>query len=201
MKKLLVILLMLAFSFGYSQTLKLNNGKFSINNEGSAITDTITVEYAYIKTKAHGFYAFEDSAVVVDAVKDTWVHVTNASGNLFTEIQTNAGFRISGDTIYFNATPKAGFFPHVIFHWGIDCHGGNNEDYEVRMYNIDNDEGIVRKAEGTTTGANNRIEIGTASYDRHATFGDRYIMQVLNRTNNNDITLENGSIYLEISHY
>jgi hypothetical protein len=163
--------------------------------------DTIYTEYAYIKNKAHGFYAFEDSAVVVDAVQDTWVHVANSTGNLFTAIQTDAGFIISGDTIYFNAQAVDGLFPHVVFHWGIDCFGGNNEDYEIRMYNIDNDEGIVRKAEGTTTGANNRIEIGTTSYDRHATFGDRYIMQVLNTTNSNDITLENGSIYLEVSHY
>jgi hypothetical protein len=163
--------------------------------------DTIITEFSYCKTKAHGFYAFEDSAVVIDCVQDNWVQVTNATKNLFTEIQTNEGFTISGDTIIFNEYNLVGGFPHVIFHWGVDGHGGNNEDYELRIYNVSNTEGVVRKAEGSATGANNRIEIGTTSYDRHAAFGDRWVLQIMNKTNSNDFTIENGSIYLEVSHY
>ena len=183
-----------------SATIGINNSILKVSENG-AYVDTLQTEFSFIKTKAHGFYAFEDSTVVIDCTQNVWVQITNATGNLFTAIQTNEGFSISGDTIIFNEYYRTGFLPHILFHWGADGFGGNNEDYEIRIYNIDNDEGVVRKAEGTTTGANNRIEIGTTSYDRHASFGDRYILQIMNKTNSNDFTVENGSIYLEVSHY
>ena len=163
---------------------------------------------AYVKgvisdRKDHGFYAFEDSSVVIDCTKDTWVQITNAANDLFTAIQTNEGFIISGDTITFNSTDSiASSNIHILFHWGIDGHGGNNEDFEVRIYDITNDAGIVRKAEGSGTGANNRIEIGTTSYARtNIKSGNKFILQIMNKTNNNDFTVENGSIYMEVSHY
>jgi hypothetical protein len=171
------------------------------DGEGVFHADTIVAKYVFNLTKSHGFYAFEDSAEVINCTQNVWVQVTNTTGTLFTEIQTNEGFIISGDTIYYNKYTRPSVTLHILFHWGIDGFAGNNEDYEVRIYNVDNDEGVVRKAEGTTTGANNRIEIGTSSYDRHASFGDRYILQIMNKTNSNDFTIENGSIYLEVSHY
>ena len=202
MKHTLTILLMfLGLSmFGQIGTAKYNTN-VSIDGNGTLTADTIVTEFIYNLAKSHGFYAFEDSAVVIDCTQNVWVQVTNATNNLFTAIQTDEGFTISGDTITFNQYTRPGLTPHVIIHWGVDGHGGNGEDYEVRMKNVDNDAGVVRKAEGTTTGANNRIEIGTTSYDRHAAFNDRYIMQILNRTDNDDFTIENGSIYLEVSHY
>jgi hypothetical protein len=170
------------------------------DGKGVFHSDTIVAKYVFNLTKSHAFYAFEDSAVVIDCTQNVWVQVTNTTGTLFTEIQTNEGFIISGDTIYYNKYTRPSVFPHILFHWGIDGYAGNNEDYEVRIYNIDNTEGIVRKAEGTTTGANNRIEIGTTSYDRHAAFGDRYIMEILNRTDNDDFTIENGWMTLVRKH-
>jgi hypothetical protein len=163
--------------------------------------DTITALEIYNKTKDHGFFAFEDSAVVINCTQDTWVQVTNATNTLFDGVQEGQGFDISGDTITFNADARSDLTPHIIFHWGIDGHAGNGEDYEVRIYNIDNTAGVVRKAEGTTSGANNRISIGTTSYDINSAYGDRYIMQIMNKTNSGDFTIENGSIYLEVSHY
>ena len=155
----------------------------------------------FIKNKAHGFYAFEDSAVVIDCTQDAWVQITNSTNNLFTAVQDNAGFTISGDTIYFSQPALAGMIPHIVFHYGIDGYAGNNEDYEVRIFNVSNNAGVMRKSEGSTTGAANRIEIGTTAYDNTAAFGDAYILQIVNRTNSNDFTIENGSVYLEVSHY
>lgn len=156
-----------------------------------------------LNRKDHGFYAFEDSAVVIDCTQDTWVQVTNATNDLFTAIQTNEGFTISGDTITFVSTDSIdGSNIHIIFHWGIDGHAGNGEDYEVRIYDVTNSAGIVRKAEGTTTGANNRIEIGSTSYARNnIKTGNKFILQINNKTDNDDFTIENGSIYMEVSHY
>lgn len=181
-----------------NDTVKIN-GTLDVTKNFSA--DTITALEIYNKTKDHGFFAFEDSAVVIDCTQNTWVQVTNATNNIFDGIQEGQGFDISGDTITFNSSAKADLHPHIIIHWGIDGFAGNGEDYEVRIYNIDNTAGIARKAEGTTTGSNNRVEIGSTSYDINSTYGDRYILQIMNKTNSNDFTIENGSIYIEVSHY
>lgn len=176
-------------------------GFLSLNEAVSdEVFDSLTAEVAYIKTKAHGFFAFEDSSVVIDCPADTWVQVTNSTNDLFTAVQDGEGFDISGDTITFNQTDN-GLNPHIILHWGVDGHAAAGEDYEVRMYNIDNADGVVRKAEGSTDGANNRISIGTTSYDASADYGDRYILQINNKTDSDDFTIENGSVYLEVSHY
>jgi hypothetical protein len=172
-----------------------------VDGKGTFYADTVRSEFSYTLTKHHGFYAFEDSAAAPDLTQNTWAHITNASNTLFTAVQDGQGFVIVNDTFHFNVPSQAGLHPHIIFHYGVDGHGGNNEDYEVRVYNVTGGRGVVRKAEGSTSGANNRIEIGTTAYDSGSNFGDRYVLQIVNRTNNNDFTFENGSIFMEVSHY
>jgi len=178
-----------------------DNDYLKFNADSTTFTGTIKADIVRSKTKSHGFFAFEDSAVVIDCTKDTWVHITNTTNTLFLGVQEGQGFDISGDTITFNEAAQGDLIPHVIIHWGIDGYAAVNEDYEVRIFNIDNASGVVRKAEGTTTGSTNRITIGTTSYDVNSSFGDRYILQIMNKTNSNDFTIENGSIYIEVSHY
>jgi hypothetical protein len=190
----------------------LKNGTTYIGDASSTTDPIMTVNttdstvdvrgWLMVDRKDHGFYAFEDSSVVIDCSTDTWVQVTNGTKTLFSAVQTDAGFTIQNDTITFNPHDTiSGTSPHIIFHWGVDGHGANGEDFEVRIYNVTSATGIVRKAEGSTSGANNRIEIGTTSYDNAANVGDKYVLQIKNVGSNNDFTIENGSIYMEVSHY
>lgn len=190
-----LIILLLSVSFAYGQDLNVNKGG------NVTFIDTLLTEFAYIKTKAHAFYGFEDSTVTPDLTQNTWQHITNATNNLFTAVQDGAGIVIVNDTFYFNQPSKAGLHPHILFHFGVDGYSGINEDYEVRGFNVTDNRGVVRKAEGTGDGANNRISIGTTAYDSGASYGDKYVLQIINKTNNNDFTFENGSIYMEVSHY
>lgn len=176
------------------------NGNATINGNWN-FTDTIMAAEGFIKNKAHGFYAFEDSAIVINMTDDTWAQVTNSTNTLFTAVQDGAGFTISGDTIYFTQASMAGTTPHIVFHYGIDGYGSINNDFECRIFNVSNNAGVMRKAEKSGEGASNRISLGTTAYDNQAAFGDAYIIQVRNTTNNDDLTVENGSIYLEVSHY
>jgi hypothetical protein len=178
----------------------LKNGNTTINGNWT-FTDTIMADEGFIKNKAHGFYAFEDSAIVISMTQNNWAQVTNASGDLFTAVQDNAGFTISGDTIYFNQPSMAGTTPHIVFHYGVDGYGSLNNDFECRVFNVSNNAGVMRKSEKSGEGANNRISIGTTAYDNQTTYGDAYIIQVRNTTNNDDLTVENGSIFLEVTHY
>jgi hypothetical protein len=178
----------------------LKNGNTTVNGNWT-FTDTIMAAEGFIKNKAHGFYAFEDSAIVVSMTQNDWAQVTNASHNLFTAVQDGAGFVISGDTIYFTQAAMAGTTPHIVFHYGVDGYGSVNNDFECRIFNVSNNAGVMRKSEKSGEGANNRISIGTTAYDPQTTYGDAYIIQVRNTTNNDDLTVENGSIFLEVTHY
>ena len=196
MKLLIILLFSVNFAFGQDYGIWSDTKVY-----GHLTCDTLTTEFAYIKTKAHGFYGFEDSTVTPDLTQDVWEHITNATNDLFTAVQDGEGFVIVNDTFHFNAPTKAGLHPHIKFDYGVDGYGGNNEDYEVRLFNVTDSRGVIRKSGGSTTGVNNRISIGTTAYDNGSSFGDRYVLQIRNRTNNNDFTFENGSIYMEVSHY
>jgi len=176
------------------------NNKIRVDSNGTLFVDTIVTEFMYAKTKAHGFYAFEDSSVVIDCVQNVWVNITNATGNLFTEIQTNEGFIISGDTITYNNFGRGGLFPHVKIEYEADGSGGNNKIFSFRIYNIDNDAGVVKKVT-TKAGVNDQVAISGLAYDRHASINDRYVFQVMNKTDNTNFTINDGAIYLEVSHY
>lgn len=171
-----------------------------ITGNGDLATDTIEAEFAFIKTKAHGFYAFEDSTVVIDCTQDVWVQITNPAGNIFTEIQTNEGFIISGDTIYFNRYSRTGLHPHVEIRYEIDGTGGNNVSFSFRMKNVTQNFGVVKKST-TKAGANDQLSIQGTAYDRQAAFGDAYIFEIRNNTNSTDFTVTDGGIKLEVSHY
>lgn len=176
------------------------NSKVVIDENGTLFADTIITEFTYNKTVAHGFYAFEDSAVVIDCILNTWVQITNEWGNLFTEIQTNEGFIMSGDTIYFNNYERAGLFPHVEIRYEIDGSGGNNVSFSFRMKNVTQDFGVVKKST-TKAGQNDQLAISGTAYDRHANFGDAYIFEIRNNTNSTDFTVTDGGIKLKVDHY
>ena len=176
------------------------NSKVDIDSNGTLYADTIISEFVYAKTLAHGFYAFEDSAVVIDCVQDTWVQITNATNNLFTEIQTNEGFIISRDTIYFNNYERAGLFPHVEIRYEVDGTGNNNVSFSFRIKNVTNDAGVVKKST-TKAGANDQLSIQGTAYDKLAGFGDAYIFEIRNNSNSSDFTATDGGLKLRVEHY
>jgi hypothetical protein len=167
----------------------------------NVVSDTITTEYIYIKNKAHGHYAFQDSAILLDLTQNVWQQITNATGTLFTAVQDGEGFTISGDSIYFDDHPVSGLHPHIYVNWAI---GGtptaNNKIFEFRIRNVTDDRGIIPRGK-IKAGANDFIDISRPSYDVQADFGDVYIMEMRNVTDNTDFTVDNAVIYLEVSHY
>jgi len=196
MRTLIVILLsvvLLSSSVVY-------NSVFRVDKVLGAFVDTLQTEFQFNKNKAHGFFAFEDSAVVIDCTKDTWVPITNATGNLFQEIQTNQGFIRSGDTFTYNQFFRPDFHPHIEIDYKADGTAGNNKIFSLRIFNITQNYGVVAKTT-TKAGINDQIVLIGFAYDREAQFGDKYVMQIMNKSDNTNFTVVDASIKFNISHY
>lgn len=161
------------------------------------------IDKILVNNKSHGFYAFEDSAVTIaiDA-QNTWYHVTNATGTLYSKIQDGAGFTMVNDTIQFTATDSIpGSSPHLLFHFGLDGEGTNAKTYQIRIYNVTQGIGLVRKATATALGAGTEIGMQSVAYTTVSNINDKFILQVRNITDDADFVVWDGSVYVEVSHY
>ena len=154
-----------------------------------------------IYSKIHGYFACVDQSEEISiSVASTWYQITNATNDLFTDVQTNAGIINTSDTFVVNATAVTGSYIHMKIDFKISGHGAVNVDWDVEVYNQTQAYSVPTKVQLTTTGANNRETGSAVAYDKTAAFGDVYILRIQNTTNTTNFTVTNAAIWLEASH-
>ncbi len=142
---------------------------------------------------SHGFYSFEDETETITiSTINVWEQVTNATNDLYTDVESEH-MSISGDTIEINTTGHYKFTVNNI----VD--GGNNVNYEIRVFNVTDAAGVPVKGAITTRGSS-FDPLNCFSYDVNATANDRYVIQIRNTSGTANLDMIDGSIYVEITH-
>jgi hypothetical protein len=197
-----IIILLTSFSFSQTSSTIVKDNLIVGGN--AKIVGELEAEKVLQDVKSHCFYAFEDSSYTLTmATQNVWYHVTNLNNNLFTKVQDGQGFVMSGDTIHFFATDSIkGSTPHLVFHYGLDGDGENQQTYQIRMFNVTKNQGLLSKATATAFGGGTEIGMSRTAYITNGRIGDKYIMQIRCITGaNKTFDLWDGSIYAEVSHY
>jgi hypothetical protein len=152
--------------------------------------------------RVHGYFGFADgSQEIAVGTVNTWTKITNATDDLFQNIQTNAGIVLDDDDFHFNIAEITGYYGHMKFDFKIVGHGGNNVDFDIEIYNITQSKSLPVKVQITTGGANNRVTGTGIAYDMESNFGDKYKMRIQNTTNGTSFTVTNAAVWIELSHY
>jgi hypothetical protein len=173
--------------------ISVSNTLASLGLSDSLITKKVRADRVHVDSIWHAYGGFQDSAVVVDIVSsNTWYHVTNASGTLWTGLEGD-GITMSGDTVII---ANAGDYPGSI---SITVNGVTATDYHFRVFNVTQNEqsGFITGA--TTEGTGNYTNISFNVY-LEANAGDRFVMQVENTSSTQDITFEHANFYISYLH-
>jgi len=152
------------------------------------------------RAKVHGFYAVEDATELIDLTENIWAHVTNGTNDLFSAIQTDAGFILVDDKFKFNRDAITDYRAHITIDFQIVLTGGNNKNIEVRMYNITRDAHVPIKASGRTNSAG-YLTLSGRAYEMYGDFDDEFKIEVRNTTDSTDVTVTDCGVFLEVNHY
>jgi hypothetical protein len=103
----------------------------------------------------------------------------------------------SGDTIQYQDTRAC----HLMIDININGTTSNaSDDLWLRIVNV-TDGAIVDYDFRTSSGSGNYARWGVNSYDINCSPNDKYVIQMRNKTNNNDLTLYRVSILFRLYHY
>jgi len=133
----------------------------------------------------HAVLSFHDSLSVISVNQDTWTHITNAGGNLFTVY--NSGFTIAGDSItviypgdYLLQMSMAFSGKNgEVWHLGV-AKNGVIQDYEGRRYTSNNDTG----------------NMSFIAYFDDLVPGDDIKLMIYNDTDGDDPTVKTATVYM-----
>jgi hypothetical protein len=171
------------------------------NGNGDLVKWTDSMGRTHEIRHVHGYFACEDkSELITMGAVNTWQQITNATTDLFADIQTNAGITKINDTFKVTATAVTGTYMHMEIAYKLVGHGAVNVDWDVEIYNLTQSYSVPIKSQGTTTGANNRTAMNGIAYDMTANFGDVYIIRLQNTTNGTDFTVTNAAVWFKLSH-
>jgi len=129
----------------------------------------------------HAIAGCQDSSIVIDLTQDQWAMVTNAKGTML-QGRSVYGFIPSNDTLivteygYYVGTYVIGFTIAL------------NNNVQFRGFNVTQNRatGYTSIVSGRGAGVYQPV---TLLFDERANPGDRLIVQVMNVSNNNDITI------------
>lgn len=156
------------------------------DNKKFHVSDGLTwyeVLEAPIGGLAFGSYYFSDSAVVIDLTQNIYAPLTNAFDSLFT-ISTSNNIGLRNDTVLIQQT---GYYKVLA---GISCSGVNNETFELAFSVNDTiqPEKSVRKVSSSD------ISYWSLNAIYYLKIGDKICPAIENETDDDDVTLRNGSL-------
>jgi hypothetical protein len=141
---------------------------------------------------AHGYCQFSDSSRTLDLTQNVWQKVTNSGNTLFISVEFDE-VTFAGDSITVSADRDGDYYMIAM----ISFNGTNNDDFE---WGIAKNGVLVFKTRASGTGAANRNLAAVQAYLNNLTAGDDLALWVRNITNNNDVTLMDGNIYIRREH-
>lgn len=136
------------------------------------------------REKTYGTASFGDSTVTISITQDTWTQITNAGNTLFTLQNPNNNVTLSGDTLFADYAGVYDFTGHLSFQ------GNNNEIWKVRL--VTTNGNAVSCAQKYTSSTD--IMTVPVNATLELSVGEGVIMQIYNDTDNDDCTVECGTI-------
>jgi len=156
----------------------------------------------FIFSKVHGYFAAAGVSQAIVGATGTYKHVTNATTDLFSEIQSAAGIDKADDTFVFNpASYPASSVAHISFDVHIYGTGGNNKDFEARIYNVTKAEEVLITFKFTADGTGNIGKGSGRAYSKNAAVGDVFRLELRPTGGNDDFTVTDASVWIELNHW
>lgn len=165
-----------------------------------AIIEHEDVEYLF--KKVHGYFAGQGVSQVITGATGTYAHITNATNDLFSEIQSNAGIDLEDDTFVFNPSsyPDSAI-AHMTFDFHIYGSGANNKNFEARIYNVTQAAEVPVTAFINSEGGSNYTHLNSRAYCMGCNVGDVYRLEIRPIGGNDNFTITNVSVWIELNHW
>lgn len=140
----------------------------------------------------HAYGGFQDKSDIIDCTKNTWKFVTNVGNNLWTGLEAD-GLTLSGDVM--TVVNSGDYFGHL----SMTASSVSSNDFQIRVYNITQGVAMGYKIGQTTTGLGNYATFSLPLY-LECNAGDQLRVEVVNLTNNDDLTVRNAVFYISYLH-
>jgi hypothetical protein len=156
----------------------------------------------FIFSKVHGYFAAAGVSQSLTGATGEYKHVTNATTNLFAEIQSAAGIDKADDTFVFNpASYPASSVGHISFDVHIYGTGGNNKNFEARIYNVTQAEEVVITFKFSTDGTGNVGKASGRAYSKNAAVGNVFRLELRPTAGDDNFTVTDASVWIELNHW
>ena len=156
----------------------------------------------FIYKKVHGYFAFNGASQAVGGTTNTYAHVTNAGNDLFAEIQSNAGIDLIDDTFKFNPdSAPTGSHAHMTIAFKIYGNGGNNKNFQARIYNVTQAAEVPVTAFVNTEGGSNYSMLSGRAYCKNCEPDDVYRLELRPLSGNDNFTVVEGSVWCELNQW
>lgn len=192
MKKLFLILLLFpTLLFGqqyiYDNTVKITSGKITID------TLEVTTDYLISEMPHCYFYKVDTAGYTLTLDQNVWKSLDIAG---MTDKESHTINR-SGDALIYQGTKPA----HMVMHININGTTNTaNDDLWLRVWNVT--AGVITDYDfRTSSGLNNYARWGINGYSIICNPGEKYLVEMKNKTNGNDLTLYRVSILFTVLHY
>lgn len=200
MKKLLTIIFFLICAMSFAQYQGINDNVFKVyNNEYATVkkmvVDTleVTTDYLIGEMPHCYFYKVDTNGYNLSLNQNVWANIA-VSGMTDKESHTINRY---GDTLKYEGIKPA----HMVIN--ININGTTttaNDDLWLRVNNVT--AGIITDYDfRTSAGSNNYARWGINGYSTTCNPGEKYLIQMKNKTNGNDLTLYRVSILFNVLHY
>ena len=157
---------------------------------------------SYIFHKVHGYFAAQGVTEAIVGATGTYAHVSNATRDLFSNIQSNAGIDLVDDTFVFNPDDyPADSIAHMTFDFHIYGSGGANKNFEARMYNVTQAVEVPVTAFINSEGGGNYTHMNSRAYCMNCEVGDVYRLEIRPLDGNDTFTISNVSVWVELNHW
>jgi len=174
------------------------NGELNVSSKLTALKATvdtleITSDYLLYEMPHCYFYKVDTAGYTLTLDQNVWKSLDIAG---MTDAESHTINR-SGDTIVYQGIKDA----HILIDININgTTSAQNDDIWLRVYNVT--AGIITDYDfRTSSGSGNYGRWGVNSYSTTCAPGEKYIIQMKNKTNGNDMTLYRVSILFKVLHY
>lgn len=129
---------------------------------------------------------------VIPGTKDNWSKLTNTGGTLL-QVTDNDGFVISSDSI--TITNAGDYWGNIMLSYSAN----QGNDWSFRVRNVDT-SAITMLAEGTSTTGNTNVVTVTMPIYLDAAAGNRYIIEAMNTSTDDDLTIHSAKFTIVYLH-
>ena len=167
-------------------------GSLTVTEEIFASTVCVT-ERVLVDKVWHVYGGTQAADTTINLTKDVWAKVTNAAEDLWQGTEFDGFTLITDSMVFLNAGDYSGTL--VV---GVSALA--NTKLRFRLYNVTDSAQEGNWMSFTGLGANNIVPVPIPLYFEGITANDVFILQVLNVSNSNDVTIEDAIFYIVYLH-